>query len=129
VNFKKVLIVVAVLAVVIVVYKFATRVDRSNPVAVATAFTKAMKKSDTSTASSFYVPSKADAWKEATDDKLSTMKGQATEMMLDHIPDSPAFTPPVTVAGKTMIVSADKSFALEMSQIDGKWYVAKTDWQ
>jgi len=122
-NFKKVLIAVVAVVIVIVAWQMLTRVDRGNPVAVATAFTKALKNKDTSSASKYYVPDKADAWRQQTDDKLSGMRSNATEMYFEHIPAAPAFTAPVTAAGKTTIVSGDKSYSLEMTQVDGKWYV------
>jgi Tfp pilus assembly protein PilE len=121
-NFKKVLI--AAVVAVIALYTFLTKVDRTNPVAVATAFTKAMKAKDTSSASKFYVPEKADAWRQQTDDKIGSMRSNATEIYFERIPSAPGFTPPVTAAGKTMIVSADKSYTLEMMQLGGKWYVS-----
>ena len=42
-NFTKLMIAVAAFALVIAVWKMTTRVDRSDSVAVATAFTKAIK--------------------------------------------------------------------------------------
>jgi len=129
VNFKKLMIGVVAVVVLICVWQFFTRVDRSNPVAVATAFTKALKGRDTGRASKFYIPDQAAAWREKTDDSVHTMRSGATERLFERIPDAPAFSEPVTAAGKTIVVSADKSFALEMKQIDGKWYVAKTDFQ
>jgi hypothetical protein len=128
-NFKKLMIAVAAVAVLIVIWKFATRVDHSSPLAVANAFTSAMKKSDVSTASRYFVPDKAEAWRAQMDERMQGMKSGSQERFLERIPASPAFTGPATVAGKTMIVSGDKSFSLEMTQVDGKWYVAKTDFQ
>jgi hypothetical protein len=124
-NFKKLMIAVVAVVVIIAVWKFATRVDHSNPVAVATAFTKAMKKNDTSAASKYYLPEQAQAWREQTDEQISGMKSGAEARYFEHIPDAPNFSAPVTAAGKTMIVSADKSFSLEITQINGQWYVAK----
>ena len=126
-NFKKLMIAVAAIVVIIVVWKLATRTDHSNPVAVATAFTKAMKAKDTGAAAKYYVPDKADEWRQQTDERLGGMKSGSEERFFEHIPATPAFSPPVTTAGKTMVVSGDKNFSLEMTQIDGKWYVAKTD--
>jgi hypothetical protein len=126
-NFKKLLIAVVAVALVIVVWKLATRIDRSNPVAVATAFTKALRAKDTSAASGYFVPDKAAQWREQADERLGSMKSGAEERFMERIPSAPEFTSPVTSAGKTTIVSGDKGFSLEMTQIDGKWYVAKTD--
>jgi hypothetical protein len=124
-NFKKLMIAVVAVAVIIAVWKFATRVDHSSPVAVATAFTKAMKKNDTSTASKYYVPDQADAWRTTTDEQISSMKSGAEARYFERFPDAPNFGEPVTAAGKTTIVSADKSLTLEITQINGQWYVAK----
>jgi hypothetical protein len=126
-NFKKLLIAVAAVVLIIVVWKLATRTDRSNPVAVATAFTKAIKGKDAAAASRYYVPDKADQWRQQTEEHFQGMKSGAEQRFFERIPAAPEFAPPVTAAGKTMIVSGDKSFSLEMTQIDGKWYVAKTD--
>ncbi len=117
------MIVVAVAVVLIAGYKFITRIDYTNPVAVATGFTKAMKAHNTSKASTYVLPAQSAEWLKDTDEKLDGMKEGATEIYFDHIPDAPAFAAPVTVAGKSTIASADKSFTLPMAQVDGKWYV------
>lgn len=122
-NFKKFLIVVAVAVVAIVTYKLLTRIDYSNPVTVATGFTKAMKSHNTGRASAYVVPSQAAEWRQSIDEKLDGMKSGATENYFDHIPADPGFAAPVTIAGKSVAVSADKSFSLPMTQVDGKWYV------
>ena len=127
VNFKKLLIIIAAVVVLVCVWKFFTRVDRSNPVAVATAFTKAMKKQDTSTASKFYLPEKADEWRQKTDDAIQAMRSGTMASFFERIPDAPTFTAPITAAGKTVITTADKAFAVEITQIDGKWYISKTN--
>jgi hypothetical protein len=124
-NFKKLLIIVAVVVVLVGSWKYFTRVDRTNAVAVANAFTKAMKSKDTSAASGFYHPGQASQWREQTDEKLSGMRSGAKERFFERIPETPEFSAPVTTAGKTMVVSADKQYSLEMTQVDGKWYVAK----
>ena len=122
-NFKKVLIAAVAVVAVIALWQVLTRVDRKNPVAVATAFSKALKSKDTGAASKYYLPDKADQWREDTDNRLQGMRSNAMDMYFERIPAKPEFTAPVTVAGKTMIVSADKSYSLEMTQVDGKWYV------
>lgn len=122
-NLKKVLIAAVAVIAVIAIYKMLTRVDHGNPIAVATAFTKAMKSKDTSTASKYVVPAKSESWLEATDDKIDRLKTNASEIYFEHLPENPQFSAPVTAAGKTIVVSADKAFTLEMTQIDGKWYV------
>src|SRR5206468_9433589 len=101
--------------VLIAVWKMVTRIDRSNPVAVATAFTKAMKGKDTGKASGYYLPDKADEWRQQTDERLQSMKSGSEQRFFEHIPAAPEFTSPVTAAGKTMIVSGDKAFSLEMT--------------
>ena len=73
-NFPKLIIILAVAAVAIGSFVYFTRTDRSNPAAVATAFTKAMKKQDTKTASGYYMPDKAEGWKKAMDKKIDGMK-------------------------------------------------------
>jgi hypothetical protein len=123
-NFKKLMIAVAAIVLVIAVWKMMSRVDRSNPVAVATAFTKAMKGKDTSTASAYYLPEKAQMWREQMDEQFSGMKTGTEQRYLERIPDAPQFTPPVTAAGKTVITTGDKAFSLELTQVAGKWYIA-----
>ena len=126
-NFKKLMIAVVAVAVIIVIYKFATRVDHSDPIKVATGFTKALKGRNTATASKYYAPDESAAWLEKTDNDLYNMKGGAMDRFYDRIPAAPDFTAPVTAAGKTKVVSADKTFWLEIAQVNGKWYVSKTD--
>jgi hypothetical protein len=54
------------------------------------------------------------------------MKSGARDRFRERIPAEPAFTAPVTTAaGVTTVSSADSAYALEMKQIDGKWYVSK----
>jgi hypothetical protein len=126
VNFKKVLIVVAIVVVAIVSFKYFTRVDRTNPSAVATAFTKAMKSKNTDAASGFVIPDQSAAWLAKTDEKLSGMKSGAKERYFERFPETLEFGTVATAAGKSTIKNAD-GFELEMSQVDGKWYVAKYD--
>ena len=126
-NFKKLMIAVAAVVVLIVVWKFFTRIDRSNPAAVATAFTKALKAQDSGGASSFIVPDQQAAWRQKLDDNTTSMRSGTMERFFERIPASPTFGAPVTVGGKTMMIASDKSFSMEMKQIDGKWYVVKTD--
>jgi hypothetical protein len=122
VNFKKLLLIVIPLAVIIVGYQWLTRVDRSNAVEVATAFSKQLKAGNNSKAAKFYVPEEADAWEES----VTYMKSGARDRFRERIPAEPGFTEPVTSPkGVTTISSADKQYALEMKQVDGKWYVAK----
>ena len=126
-NLKKLLIVAAVVVVCITAYKFFTRVDRSDPAAVATAFTKAIKNKDTSAASDYYVPADAQTWREKTDEKLSGMRSGAKERYYERIPETPAYGAITTVDGKSTMAAAEHGFILEMSNIDGKWYVSKTN--
>ena len=121
-NFKKLMLIVVPLAIVIIGYKYMTRIDRGDAVQVATAFTKALKAGDVSTASQFYVPAEAEAWTGTIDG----MKSGAKERFRERIPADPAFTPAVTDAkGVTTVSSADKGYSLEMKQIDGRWYIAR----
>ena len=122
-NFKKLLIAVAAFVVVVGAYKFLTRVDRSDPIAVANAFTKALNKSDTDKASGYYVPAEAATWAQSAEDNISGMKSGAKERFFERIPDAPAYAAPVTVAGKTSVT--DGGYTLELTQLDGKWYVSK----
>jgi hypothetical protein len=122
VNFKKLLLIVIPLAVLIIGYQWVTQVDRGNAIEVATAFTKNLKAGDNSEAAEYFVPTEAEAWEES----VTYMKSGARERFRERIPADPAFTAPVTTAaGVTTISSADKAYALEMKQVDGKWYVAK----
>lgn len=129
VNLKKVLIAVAALALVIVGWKFLTRVDRSNPLAVAAAFTKALKAQDTATASGYYVPDRAEAWRTATDDTLRKMRSGTMERFFEGIPSKPVFasvTNAGTASDKMTVKSEDSAITLDMSHVSGKWYVAKS---
>lgn len=122
VNFPKLMLIVVPLALVIIGYQWMTRIDRTDAAQVATAFAKNLKSGDNSSAAKFYVPDEAEAWEEG----VNYMKSGASERLRERIPAEPAFTAPVTTAaGVTTISSADKSYALEMKQVDGKWYVAK----
>jgi hypothetical protein len=122
VNFKKLLLIVIPVAVLIVGYQWMTRVDRSNPVEVATAFTKHLKAGNNSKAAKYYVPDQAEEWEQS----VTYMKSGARDRFRERIPAEPAFGAPVTTAaGVTTISSADKLYLLEMKQVDGKWYVAK----
>jgi hypothetical protein len=127
VNFKKFMLLIAAAVVLLAGYELLTHVNRKDPVAVATAFAKALKHKDTSSASKYYLPDKAAAWREKTDSDVDGMRSGTMERFFERIPDAPAFSSPVTVAGKTVITSADKNYRLEMTQIDGKWYVSNSD--
>ena len=121
-NFKKVLLIVIPLAVLIIGYQWLTKVDRADAIQVATAFTKNLKAGDNSKAAKYFVPEQAEAWEES----VTYMKSGARDRFRERIPAEPGFTAPVTNAkGVTTVSSADKTYELEMKQIDGKWYVAK----
>jgi hypothetical protein len=122
VNFKKLMLIFVPLIVLFIGYQWLTKVDRSNAAAVATAFTKNLKSGDASKAAKYYVPDQAEAWEES----VTYMKSGARERFRERIPADPAFAAPVTSAkGVTTVSSSDKTYELEMKQIDGKWYVAK----
>jgi hypothetical protein len=122
VNFKKLMLIFVPLIALVIGYQWLTRIDRTDPVKVATAFAKALKANDLSKASSFYVPDKAEAWREG----VHSMKGGATERLLERIPAEPGFAAPATsAAGVTSISTPDKTYTLEMQQVEGKWYVSK----
>ena len=121
-NFKKLMLIAVPLLVLFLAYQWMTKVDRTDAVQVATAFTKNLKSGDASKAAKYYVPEQADAWEES----VTYMKSGARDRFRERIPAEPAFSAPVTTpAGVTTISSADKAYALEMKQVDGKWYVAK----
>ena len=68
------------------------------------------------------MPEEAEAWRDSVDG----MKSGQTTRYIEGIPADPAFTAPVTSkAGVTTVQSADKSYTLQMKQIDGKWYVSR----
>ena len=122
-NFQKLLLIVIPLAILIVAWQWFTRIDRTNAVEVATAFTTALKSGNTSAAAEFYDPEGAEAWRE----QIDSMKSGATERLLEWLPAEPAFTAPVTSpSGETIVASADKQYILTMKQIEGDWYVSKT---
>ena len=109
-------------AILIAGYKYLTRVDRTNAVQVATAFTKALKSKDVSTAANYFEPAGAEAWTEG----FGGMRSGATERFYERVPSDPQFGAVETsTKGVTTIQSADKSYTLEMKQIDGKWFVSK----
>lgn len=116
------MLIVVPLALLIVGYQWMTKIDRSDPVKVASAFAKALKSRDLATAASFYVPAQADAWRAGVD----SMKSGAGERLLERIPAEPAFTPAaIDAKGITTVSTPDKGYTLEMQQVDGKWYVSK----
>lgn len=116
------MLIVVPLAVVIIAYQWINRVDRTDAVQVATAFAKDLKSGNNSQAAKYFVPGEAEAW----EDSVTYMKSGARERFRERIPAEPGFTAPVTTAeGVTTVSSADKVYALEMKQIDGKWYVSK----
>ena len=122
VNFKKLMLIVVPLALLVVGYQYLTGVNHGDAVEVAKAFTKAMKAGDLSAAGKYYVPAEAEAW----EGSFTGMKSGARERFRERIPADPAFTPATTDAkGVTTVSSADKSYSLEMKQIDGRWYVAR----
>jgi hypothetical protein len=125
-NFPKLMVLVAVAAALIGSFVYFTRVDRSNPAAVATAFTKAMKKQDTKAAANFYMPDKAEAWKTAIDTKIDAMKSGTFTSYFENIPADPSFTTPAGASGKVQMESSDKGIMLEMTQVESKWYVSGT---
>ena len=125
-NFPKLMIIIGVLVVAIVSIMFFTRVDRSDPAAVARAFNKAMKKQDTKAAASFYLPDKAEAWRTATDTKIDGMKSGTFTSYFENIPADPVFATPAGASGTVKMQSADKGISLEMTQVESKWYVSKT---
>ena len=121
-NFKKLLLIAVPVILLFVTYQWMTKVDRTDAVQVATAFTKNLKSGDNSKAAKFFVPEQAEAWEES----VTYMKSGARERFRERIPAEPGFTAPVTdTKGVTTVSSADKAYALEMKQIDGKWYVVK----
>jgi len=134
-NIKIVLIVLAVVALAFAGWKFSRRVDRSDPIAVATAYTKALKAQNVEGAAKYYLPDKADAWREATDDSIAKMRSNAMKVFFEAIPGEPNFSAPTaapvvkgapkSAPGASVVQSADKSLTLEMTQISGNWYVSK----
>ena len=125
-DFPKVMLLAVVAAVVIGSFVFFTRTDYSDPAAVATAFTKALKANDPGKASKYYLPSEAEAWEAKATDEIYAMKSGQTERFFEGLPADPAFGEPTPAPdGSTVIQSADKAFSLGMTQVDGKWYVSK----
>jgi hypothetical protein len=125
-NFPKLMVIVGIAVLAIGSFVFFTRVDRSDPAAVATAFMKAMKKQDTKAAADFYVPDKSEAWRTAIDAKIDKMKSGTFTNYFESMPEDPAFTAPADASGKIKIQSADKGTTLEMTQVESKWYVSHT---
>jgi hypothetical protein len=127
VNFKHVLIIVGVLAVVLISWKFFTRLDRSDPIAVANAFTEAMKDQDMKEASSYFPPDQSAAWLEKQQARVDSMKSGATENYFAGIPEAPGYTLPAAGANgsKLLLTSSDKSFTVEMGKIEDEWFVTK----
>ena len=126
-NFKHVLIIAAVVIVGIVAFKFFTRTDRSDPMAVANGFTAQVKDRDFEGASEFVAPDLRAAWLEAINKRFETMKSGSMDNYFDAIPETPGFTAPAAGAagGRMNLVSADNTYSLELAQVEGDWYVAK----
>ena len=128
-NFKHVLIIVAVAIVAIVGFKFFTRLDRSDPMVVANGFTSEMKSRDLPGASEFVAPDLRAAWLEAQTKRLDSMKSGATENYFAAIPETPGYVAPAAggAGGKMKLLSSDKTYTLELAQVEGLWYVAKSN--
>ena len=127
-NFKHVLIIVGVLALGLVSWKFFSRLDRSDPIAVADGFTAAMKGQDIEEASSYFPPDQAEAWREKQQARVDSMKSGATTNYFDGIPATPGYTLPAAGAdgSKLLLTSTDKSFTVEMGKIEDEWFVTKS---
>lgn len=126
-NFSKVLVFGAIAAVVIGAIMFFTRTDYTDPIGVATAFTKALKAEDTSKASKYYLPDKAESWKTAADERLEGMKSGEHTRFLEGIPSDPQFgAPSKDAAGVTTVQSSDNALTLGMTEVAGKWYVSQS---
>lgn len=131
-NFKHILIIVAVVVLGIVGFKFFTRLDRTDPMAVANGFTAQMKDRDFDGASDFVAPDLRAAWLEETNKRFDTMKSGAMENYFANVPETPGFAAapvlpgkPAPAAGKMNLLSSDKTYGLELTQVEGEWYVAK----
>jgi len=126
-NFKKVMVLFVPLAALFVGYLYFTRLDHTDPIAVATAFTKALKANNISSASSYVLPDKAAAWRTGANDTLDKLKSGSMAALFEGIPATPGFTSinPKSPPGTLSLQSADKTFNLEMTQLTGKWYVSK----
>jgi hypothetical protein len=125
-NFKKLLIIVVAVVALIGAFKYFTRVTGTDPVAVGTAFTKALRARDTTGAKHYVLPERADAWQVAADANLKSMRSGTLERFFEGIPSSPAFAAATGATASNMkLESSDKSFTLEMTQTSGKWYVSK----
>jgi len=124
-NFKKFLLAVLAVVIVVVGWQLLTRVDRSNPIAVATAFTKALKARDTGKASGFVAPDKAATWRTAADENIQHMRTGTMDRFFEAIPSAPVFTLPASLADNITLESADKGIKLDLTRITGKWYIAK----
>jgi hypothetical protein len=130
-NFTKILLIVVPIGLLFGGWLYMHHVDRSDPVAVATAFTKAMKNNDLVTASSYYVPERAEAWRSSTDDALSRLKSGPSRIFFDGIPGSPVFVTVAPKAGKAvnpdqMSLQSSEGYALDMTRSTGKWYVSRS---
>ena len=118
----------AIVAAVVLIggYVYLTHVDRSNPVSVGNAFTKALKTGDTSSASGYFVPDKAQAWRTAADDNIRKMRSGTLERFYENIPSKPGFTSANGAgAGTVTLKAAEGNFTLDLSQVNGRWYVSK----
>lgn len=131
-NFKHVLILVAILIVGIVAFQFFTRTDHSDPIAVADAFTAEIKDGNFEAASEYVAPGARAAWLEATNKRFEDMRSGSMENYFESIPEEPGFKTAdpargaaAPAAGTMSLVSADQSYAVEMAQVEGDWYVAK----
>ena len=104
----------------------AGRVDHTNPDAVATAFLAALKSENISKASTFWVPDSAAEWKKATEEKLDAMPSGSHGRFFEDLPGTPAFTSSRAAKAPTNEQTMSSGgFAIDLRQIDGKWYVCK----
>ena len=109
---------------------FSGRVNWEDPKSVAAAFLGKLKSEDTDAAKKYYLPDKADAWADATHDKLYKMKSNENAGFKESIPDEPVFTPisaPKAIPGKpasTDTFLQTGGVTVGLRQIEGKWYVS-----
>ncbi|MGH7179546.1 MAG: hypothetical protein ACREJC_19375 [Tepidisphaeraceae bacterium] len=102
------------------------RVNRNSPEQVATAFVAALKSHDLDKAADFWVPDGAEAWQARAAEKIGQMQSGSQTRFFEDLPEKPVFTQTHAAgagADEQTLTSGDT--AVDLRQLEGKWYVCK----
>jgi hypothetical protein len=128
VHLKRFLVIAAIVVVaVLACWRIAaSRVDRSKPDQVATAFVAALKANDLDKASGYWVPDAAEAWHTSAAGKLDQMQSQTSTDFFESLSTNSNFVSShdaKSPANEQTLTNG--ATHLDLRQIDNKWYVCK----